>query len=187
MNGSKPVFDKPGLEGPDDLLYPSHEVDKLFDWQLLSHKLDAAARFSRHECALLDDRNMARATEKWLDRILGDGKNGHLWMCQDVYERTPLRERQPKIEITLEDIACPVMMNVKESNSIDGASSRKFEVEDAVSNCWLYLDDAELLELADDAGVSTEDGLTASVPGDFASAAKYRRNRAFGFYRYPKD
>ncbi len=215
MNCSKPVFEKPGLEGPKDedekinRLYPTHDLEKLFDWNLLGHKLDAAARFRKdhHQFAFLDDRNMEKATEKWLDRILGDGKNGHLWMCQDVYERTSLREHQPKIEITLEDIAYPEIMNVKESNSADSASSRKFVVEDEIGNCWLYLDDAELLELADDAGVSTEDGLTVSVRGDIASASttpcsdekasvvrgdiasasKYKRHRSFGFYHDPSD
>lgn len=181
-NSSKPVFEKPGLEGSDDLLYPSHDLEKLFDWETLRHKLDAAARFRNHEFALLDNRNMNKATEKWLDRILGDGKNGHLWMCQDVYERTPLRERQPKIEITLEDISYPENMNIKESGSKDGAKSRRLDVEGAISNGWLYLEDAELLKLADDAGVSPEDGLTVSVRGDMASASKYKRHRSFGFY-----
>lgn len=183
MDCSKPVFEKPGLEGVDDLIYPSHDLENIFDWPLLRNKLDATARFGNHKFALLDDRNMGKATKLWLDRILGDGKNGHLWMCQDIYERTPLRERQPKIEITLEDIAYPENMNVKESGSIGGASSRRFNVEDAISNSWLYRDDAELLDLADDAGVNPEDGFTVSARGDLTSASKYKRHRSFGFYR----
>lgn len=182
-NSTKPVFEKPGLEGSDDLLYPSHDLEKLFDWGTLRHKIDAEARFGNHEFALLDNRSMNKATEKWLDRILGDGKNGHLWMCQDVYERTPLRERLPKIEITLEDIDDPRNMKVKNTKSKDVAISRRFDVESAIRNGWLYLEDAELLELADDAGVSPEDGLTVSVRGDVASASKYKRHRSFGFYR----
>lgn len=182
-NYSKPVFEKPGLECSDDLLYPSHDLEKLLDWETLRIKLDAAARFGEHEFALLDNRNMNKATEKWLDRILGNGKNGHLWMCQDVYERTPLRDHQAKIEITLEDIGDPKNMKVKDSKSDDAATSRRFDVEGAICNGWLYLEDAELLELADDAGVSPENGLTVSVRGDMASASKYKRHRSFGFYR----
>jgi CRISPR-associated endonuclease/helicase Cas3 len=184
-NSSKPVFEKPGMEGSVDLLYPSHDLKILFDWEVLHQKLDAAARFGNHKFALLDNRNMTAATTKWLDRILGDGKNGHLWMCQDVYERTPLRERQPKIEITLdvEDIRDPRKMYVKESGSKDGASSRQFDVENAIGNGWLYLEDEKLLELAEDAGVSPKDGLTVSVRGDMKSASDYKRHRSFGFYR----
>ncbi|MFA7242422.1 MAG: CRISPR-associated endonuclease Cas3'' [Sulfuricellaceae bacterium] len=184
-NNSKAVFKKPGLEGSDDLLYPSHDLEELFDWALLRHKLDAAARFGNHEFARLDNRNMSKATEKWLDRILGDGKNGHLWMCQDVYERTPLRERQPTIEITLavEDIGTPEKMHVRESGSQETAKSRRFDIEETIANGWLYLADDELLELAIEAGVSPEDGLTVSVRGDTASTLKCKRHRSFGFYR----
>lgn len=181
VNG-KPVFTKPGLEGLDELAYPTHDLEKLFDWEILRHKLDAAARFGNHEFALLDNRNMNKAMGKWLDRILGDGKNGHLWMCQDVYERTPLRERQPRIEITLEDIGDPRNMKVKVSGSKDDATSRQFDVDGAIDNGWLYLEDAGLLELADDAGVSPENGLTVSVRGDVAGTSNYKRHRSFGFY-----
>lgn len=181
-NNSKPVFEKPGLEGSDDMLYTSHDLETLFDWENLRYKLDAVARFGDHEFARLDNRNMSKATERWLNYILGDGKHGNLWMCQDVYEHTPLRERQSKLEITLEDIGDPRNMKVKNSKSKDVAISRRFDVESAISNGWLYLEDAELLELAKDAGVSPEDGLTVSVRGDVASASKYKRHRSFGFY-----
>jgi CRISPR-associated endonuclease/helicase Cas3 len=182
-NNSKPVFEKPGLEGSDDLLYPIHDLGNLFDWDVLQHKLDATARFGNHEFAQLDNRNMKAATKTWLDRILGDGKNGHLWMCQDVYERTPLRARQLQSEISLRDIAYPENMDVKESGSKEDAKSRRFDVEKAIGNGWLYREDAELLELAADAGVSPEDGLTVSIRGDLADTSKYKRHRSFGFYR----
>ncbi|MDP1606301.1 MAG: CRISPR-associated endonuclease Cas3'' [Rhodocyclaceae bacterium] len=182
VNG-KPVFAKPGLEGSDELAYPAHDLGKLFNWEVLRIKLDAAARFGNHKFALLDNRNMSKATEKWLDRILGDGKNGHLWMCQDVYERTPLRDRQRRVEITLEDIATPRNMKVQVSGSKEDAKSRQFDVENAIGNGWLYLEDTELLELAVDAGVSPEDGLTVSIRGDVADAKKYKRHRSFGFYQ----
>ncbi len=187
-NNSKPVFEKPGLEGPKDedekknLLYPTHDLEMLFDWENLRYKLDAAARFGNHEFARLDNRNMIAATKTWLDRILGDGKNGHLWMCQDVYERTPLRARQLKSEITLKNIADPMWMDVRESGSKDGGKSRRFDVEKAIGNGWLYREDAELLELAADAGVSQEDGLTVSIRGDLADTSEYKRHRSFGFY-----
>lgn len=46
------------------------------------------------------------------------------------------------------------------------------------------LEDAELLELAADAGVSPEEGLTVSVRGnDIEKASKYQRHCSFGFYR----
>jgi CRISPR-associated endonuclease/helicase Cas3 len=182
-NNSKPVFEKPGLEGSDDLLYSRHDLGKLFDWERLRHKLDAAARFGNHEFALLDNRNMMAATKKWMNYILGDGKNGHLWMCQDVYERTPLRARQMKSEITLKDIAYPKNMNIKESGSKEDAKSRNFDVEEAISNSWLYLEDAELLELAAAADVSQEEGFTVSIHGDVAGTSKYKRHRSFGFYK----
>lgn len=183
VNG-KPVFAKPGLEGSDELAYPTHDLEKLFNWETLRHKLDAAARFGNHELASLDNRNMRKITEEWLNRILGDGKNGHLWMCQDVYERTPLREHQPKTEITLkvEDFSDPRKMYVKESGSKDGSISRKFDVENAITNGWLYLADAELVELAVDAGVSLEDGLTVSVSREMASVSNCKRHCSFGFY-----
>ena len=184
-NNGKPVFEKPGLEGTDDLIYSTHDLEKLFDWNMLQHKLDASARFGEHKFARLDNQNMTRATKKWLDYILGDGKNGHLWMCQDVYERTPLREHQARIEITLkiEDIPDPKRMYVKESSAKDDATSRKFDVEGGIVNGWLYLCDEQLLALAEDAGISPEDGLTVSVHGDIDSASKYRRHLSFGFYQ----
>ncbi|MEO8409508.1 MAG: CRISPR-associated endonuclease Cas3'', partial [Propionivibrio sp.] len=82
-NNSKAAFTKPGLEGPDALY--NHDLEKLFDWQTLQHKLDATARLGAHEFARLDDLSLEAATRKWLNFLLGDGNSRQMWMCNDVY------------------------------------------------------------------------------------------------------
>ena len=180
-NNSQAVFTKPGLEGPDALY--NHDLEKLFDWQTLQHKLDATARFGDHEFARLDDRSLEAATGKWLNFLLGDGKSSQMWMCDDVYRCTPLREPTPTLEVTLPNIEEPENMLIRDSSLKQDSVSRRFDVEAAVNNGWLYLEDAELLELAEAASVSPAEGMTVTLPGEISSAEKYRRHRSFGFYR----
>ena len=186
----KPVFEKPGLESWDHL-YDTHDLAQLFNWDILQHKLDASARFGEHQFAKLDDRNMSCAIKKWFDYILGDGKDGHLWMCQDVYERTPLRNIQPRMDIILksEDLSNPNKMYIREYNKKE--ESRRFDVKKEINNGWLYLNDEALLALADDAGVRAEDGFTVSVfsesgQQDGRGYSEYTRHCSFGFFK-PKD
>ena len=181
--GDQPVFTKPGLEGTE-VAYPSHhDLEKLFDWPVLQHKLDTTARFGAHEFARLDDLSLEAATRKWLKYLLGDGNNDQMWMCDDVYRCTPLREPSQTLEVTLENIEEPEKMSVSDSALKQGAVSWKFDVEAAVRNGWLHLEDAELLELAEDASVSPKEGMTATLRGEISDAVKYRRHCSFGFYR----
>lgn len=177
----RPVFTKPGLEGSDALY--NHDLEKLFDWQTLRHKLDATARFGDHQFARLDDCSLEAATKKWLNFLLGDGKSSQMWMCDDVYRSTPLREPTQTLEVTLPNIGDPENMSVRDSSLKQDSVSRRFAVEPAVNNGWLYLEDAELLELAEAASVSPSEGMTATLRGEISIADKYRRHRSFGFYR----
>ena len=179
-NNRQAAFTKPGLEGPDALY--NHDLEKLFNWEALRHKLDATARFGAHEFAQLDDQSLEASTRKWLNFLLGDGKSNQMWMCDDVYRCTPLREPAPTLEVTLVNIEDPQNMLVKDSGLKQDPKSRQFEVEDAVSNGWLILDDAQLWELAEAASVSREAGMTVTLHGELADKDKYRRHRSFGFY-----
>ena len=180
-NNSHAAFTKPGLEASDALY--NHDLEKLFDWKVLQTKLDATARFGAHDFARLDDRSLEAATRKWLNFLLGDGKSSQMWMCDDVYRCTPLREPTPTLEVTLDNIEEPENMSVRDSSPKPGSVSRRFAVEPTVNNGWLYLEDTELLELAEAASVNPGEGMTATLPGDISDADKYRRHRSFGFYR----
>lgn len=180
-NNSQAAFTKPGLEGPDALY--NHDLEELFDWTALQHKLDATARFGAHEFAKLDDRSLEAATGKWLKYLLGDGNNGQMWMCDDVYRCTPLREPTQTLEVTLDNIGDPENMSVRDSSLKQDSVSRKFDVEPAVNNGWLYLEDEKLQELAEAASVSPREGMTATLRGEISDAEKYCRHLSFGFYR----
>ena len=179
-NNSQAAFTKPGLEGPDALY--NHDLEKLFDWEVLQIKLDATARFGAHDFARLDDLSLEAASGKWLNFLLGDGKSRQMWMCDDVYRCTALREPTQTLEVRLDNIDFPKSMSVRDSSLNQGPVSWKFDVEDAVRNGWLYLEDAKLLELAEAASVCPREGMTATLRGDISSADKYRRHRSFGFY-----
>lgn len=190
----KAVFCGPGLETSDDAcVYASHDIAQLIDWESFD-AVDARLRFPDHNCmhkfAIYDDRNIQSATEKWMGFQFADAKkNGHLWMCADLYKQTPLREKQIKLEITLPDIERPAEMLVKSSASPQEEVSRKFAIGNAAGNAWLYLSDADLCALADQAHVSIKDGLTATVTGsmDSLSSNKFdlQRHLNFGFFRPP--
>lgn len=181
-SAAKPVFEKPGLEDAGDL-YPEHDLEKLFDWEKLRYKLDAAARFGAHPFAEWDDRSLTAATGKWLNHLLGDAAAGQMWMCHDVYRCTPLREAERALEVTLVNIATPENMLVRDSALKGEASSRCFGVVDAPPNTWLCLKDGELLELAEAASVGAVEGMTVTLRGQMSDSGKFRRDRAFGFYR----
>lgn len=181
VDRNRPVFSMPGLEFHENP-YPDHDLAKILDFNLLEKsQIDARLRFhtDKHLFSKYDDESIEKETEKDFTDMIGESSN--LWMGQDLYRKTVLREWNQRMELKLIDSSEPDKFMCKIEGTKEMESSRTLQKCTSIDpNAWLSVSDSVLESMAHDAGVDRDNAMTASVIG--RDTLKIARDVSFGFY-----
>ena len=185
VSGKKIVFSKPGYES-DDNKYVSHDMKELISWENFN-KIDSRLRFGSHKISEYDDKNIKIALEnaRHYSNI-----SGVMWMCEDTYTKYALRTKTPKedwvyipetgkYEVWDYNSGIKKLEPKETTNQVESKARRP--------NDWLALSISDMQELAEDAGIPSNEAFSFSITGKSTSDNKIWVNASFGIRRKDKN